>query len=287
MLGVSPAFFFSSYSTEFTVHDYAKGLEVLKRMGFTGYQLEIFDKDRLGEWETGYRTVVHKADELGMQATQFVAHFLLAATADETSLLSDLGFEEMERVVEIVAHFNNCKTITLPLSPFSFPREAIVGSYSWNRLWERLCAKLLQFGNIVEAKGFRLGLEIVPGSLLGGTEGLLRFSQETGNTTIGYNFDTGHAWSSKENIATIPAKLAGRIYGTHLKDNFGNENLALPPGQGTIPWKSVINGLLANGYDGSFDLEIACSDPSTVEASYREGKMNIENILKGTKEASL
>ena len=41
----------------------------------------------------------------------------LAARADETSLFSDLGLEEMERVVEIVAHFNNCKTITLPLSP--------------------------------------------------------------------------------------------------------------------------------------------------------------------------
>lgn len=287
MLGVSPAFFFSSYSTEFTVHDYAKGLEVLKRMGFTGYQLEIFDKHRLGEWETGYQTVADKAEELGMQATQFVAHFLLAATADEASLLSDFGFEEMKRVVEIVSHFNTCKTITLPLSPFSVPREAVLNSNSWTRLWKRLCVKLLRFGNIVEAKGFRLGLELVPGSLLGGTEGLMRFSQETGNTTIGYNFDTGHAWSSKENIATIPAKLAGRIYGTHLKDNFGNENLALPPGQGTIPWESVINGLLANGYEGSFDLEIACNDPATVEDSYSEGKKNIENILKGTKEASL
>jgi sugar phosphate isomerase/epimerase len=150
----------------------------------------------------------------------------------------------------------------------------------YRKLWDRLVVKLLQFDEIVRTAGLRLGLEIVPGSLLGGTEGLMRLIRETGNGTIGYNFDTGHAWSSKECIATIPAKLAGRIYGTHLKDNFGTENLALPPGQGSIPWGSVIGGVLASGYEGSFDLEIVCKDPNEVKRSYAEGNRYMMEITK-------
>lgn len=287
MIGVSPAFVFSSYSTDFTVHDYASALSTLKRMGFTGYQLEIFAKDRLEEWEKGYDIIVQKASDHNLLATQFVAHFLLSATANESSLLSDHGFEEMKRVTAIVSHFEECTTITLPLSPFALPPNAVVTSDTWKRVWAALTSKLLKFDEIVREANLRLGLELVPGSLLGGTEGFMRFIQETGNTSIGYNFDTGHAWSSKEQIATIPAKLANRIYGTHLKDNFGDANLALPPGKGSIPWESVINGLVQNGYDGSFDLEIASQTSSLVEEEYREGKYTIERILTDAKEASV
>jgi len=287
MIGVSPAFIFSSYTTAFTVHDYASSLKTLKRMGFAGYQLEIFAKERLEEWEQGYGFIAQEAKDLNLQATQFVAHFLLSATADETALFSDHGFEEMRRITDIVSHFDGCNTITLPLSPFALPHNAVVTTETWKRLWEGLSHKLLKFDEIVAKAGLRLGLELVPGSLLGGTEGLMRFIRETGNSTIGYNFDTGHAWSSKEPIATIPGKLAGRIYGTHLKDNFGDKNLALPPGRGSIPWESLINGLLQNGYDGSFDLEIASSTSSLVEEEYREGKNKIERILLDAKEASL
>ena len=287
MIGVSPAFIFSSFTTAFTVHDYASALKTLQKMGFTGYQLEIFAKERLEEWEQGYGVIAQQAISLNMQATQFVAHFLLSATANEAPLLSDHGYEEMRRITDIVSHFDGCNTITLPLSPFSLPHNAVVTTETWKRLWEGLSRKLLKFDEIVRSADLRLGLELVPGSLLGGTEGLMRFSHETGNSTIGYNFDTGHAWSSKENIATIPAKLAGRIYGTHLKDNFGDKNLALPPGRGSIPWESVIQGLIQNGYDGSFDLEIASETPSLVEEEYREGKNVIERIVFGAKEASV
>jgi sugar phosphate isomerase/epimerase len=280
MIGVSPAFFFSLYTTDFTVKDYSDGLEVLHELGLTGFQLEIFKKERLDEWERDWPLLLHKSEDLGLGTTQFVAHFLLSATADAEALNSDVGFEEMRRVTEIVSHFPACRTITLPLAPFTLGNETRMDASVYRKLWDRLVVKLLQFDEIVRTAGLRLGLEIVPGSLLGGTEGLMRLIRETGNGTIGYNFDTGHAWSSKECIATIPAKLAGRIYGTHLKDNFGTENLALPPGQGSIPWGSVIGGVLASGYEGSFDLEIVCKDPNEVKRSYAEGNRYMMEITK-------
>jgi sugar phosphate isomerase/epimerase len=280
MIGVSPALFFSLYSNGFTVKDYVRGLDELQRLGFTGYQLEVFTKERLDEWEKDWPLLLNRSNELELTVTQFVAHFLLSATVDADAILSDHGYEEMKRVTGIVSHFPDCKTITLPLSPFKWPKGIGMDTNTYRRLWERFTVKLLHFDDIVQSAGFRLGLEIVPGSLLGGTEGLLRLICETGNSTIGYNFDTGHAWSSKENITTIPAKLAGKIYGTHLKDNFGTENLALPPGRGSIPWDSVIQSLIDTGYTESFDLEIACADPNEVDDAYRTGKMYIEQRLQ-------
>jgi sugar phosphate isomerase/epimerase len=282
MFGVSPAYFFSRYTTEFTVAHYIEGLDLLRQMGLSGYQLEVFKAERIGEWLDGADALSARAGALGMKATQFVAHFLLYATRDEESLLSDKGYEDMKRVTEIVARFPDCKVVTLPLSLFNFPVGTSFTKDAWARLWEGLCRKLLGMAAVVESAGLRLALEIVPGSLLGGTEGLMRFSRETGNTSVGYNFDTGHAWSTKESIATLPAKLAGRIYGTHLKDNFGFENLALPPGEGSIPWNSVIDGLLRNGYSGSFDLEIACAKPEDVEAAYAKGKATIQSALSAS-----
>jgi len=280
MFGVSPAYFFSRYTTDFTVTDYANGLDLLKDLGFRGYQLEVFHPDRLDEWLREADMLKVKSDGMGMQVTQFVAHFLLMATRNEDALMSELGLAEMKKITEIVAVFPECKVITLPLAPFQHSNAEGMSNDTWNRLWDRLKAKLLSLADIVEDSGRLLALEIVPGSLLGGTEGLLRLSRETGNQTIGYNFDTGHAWSSKENIATLPAKLAGRIYGTHLKDNQGNENLALPPGDGTIPWEAVLEGLLLNGYQGSFDLEIASAGPKEVKDAYFRGKSYIEKQLE-------
>lgn len=279
MYGVSPAYFFSRYTTEFSVSDYIAGLDLLKRMGFEGYQLEVFHPDRLDEWLTQAPRLARRGNELGMSATQFVAHFLLMATKDEPSLMSDLGYEQMKGVVEVTHLFPECTTITLPIAPFAPAAGTTIEADQYRRLWDRLMLKLLAMARIVESGGLRLALELVPGSLIGSTEGFLRMMHEAGNTSIGYNFDTGHAWSSKEAIALIPAKLAGRIYGTHLKDNFGTENLALPPGDGSIPWPALLSALQAAGYEGSLDLEIACADKEAVEAAYRKGKEHVQRTI--------
>jgi sugar phosphate isomerase/epimerase len=280
MIGVSPAFFFSTYSTDFSVDDYCDGLHLLKKLDLGGFQLEIFHESRLQEWIEQSANIQHKADELGLTVTQFVAHFLLEATKTPQALLSDYGFDQMKGVTEMLKSFPACRIITLPIPTFEFNTEEHMTVELYERLWKRLCTKILTFSEIVEQKGYKLALEIVPGSLLGGTEGFLRFIRETGNTSVGFNFDTGHVWSSKEPIVTIPAKLQGRIYGTHLKDNFGNENLPLPPGDGNIPWESLIPSLIASGYSGSFDLEIACDNPSSVPKSYRKGKSYIDQFLQ-------
>ena len=82
MIWVSPAFFFSLYSTDFTIDDYIRGLYKLKDLGLEGFQLEVFHPTRLSEWEQQSPRLAAKADALSLIPTQFVAHFLLESTRD-------------------------------------------------------------------------------------------------------------------------------------------------------------------------------------------------------------
>jgi sugar phosphate isomerase/epimerase len=132
--------------------------------------------------------------------------------------------------------------------------------------------------DIAEEGGKRLALEILPGSLIGGLQGLLRLIDVLESPNFGYNFDTGHAWASREAIELIPGMLGGRIFGTHLKDNDQTKNVSLVPGDGTIPWDPLVKNLLSTGYLGNFDLEIRCESGET-ESLYKRGLEYIRSKL--------
>ncbi|MCI7605275.1 MAG: sugar phosphate isomerase/epimerase [Spirochaetales bacterium] len=278
MFGVSPAYVFSVFTTDFTVSDYIQAIHKLKKSGFDGYQGEIYKKEKLSEWTKDAPELKKAANDLGMKETQFVAHFLLYATKTEDMLFSDYGYEEMKRIVEINSILDS-STITLPIGgPFETEGHSY-GPGEYKRIWDRFVEKISTFCEIADDGNMRLAMEIVPGSILQNTDGLLRLISDSGKENLGLNFDTGHAWASKERIELIPSKLSSKVFGTHLKDNFTFENLALAPGKGNIPWKSVINGLKENGYQGSLDLEIVTT-PDLVDSEYSFGKKYLEELLK-------
>jgi sugar phosphate isomerase/epimerase len=123
-----------------------------------------------------------------------------------------------------------------------------------------------------------MALEIMPAAIIGGIDGFLRLCDQLGSDSLGLNFDTGHAWASKENMYLIPAKLGRRILGTHLCDNFGNENLSLRPGAGSIDWLRIMNALQTAGYSSSYDLEIICR-PEEVQREYQQAYAFIRSEL--------
>ncbi|GAB4369956.1 MAG: hypothetical protein Kow009_06510 [Spirochaetales bacterium] len=280
--GVSPAYFFSRFTTDFTVDQIASALPDLKQMGFEGFQLEIYHAERMGEWESKGAMLASRARETGLIPTQFVAHFLLHGFESREALESSFGIEEIKRVVEILHYFPECKVVTVPLPAFQ-----VTPGFSWGRkeyadAYGRLVEKISFQLEIVESAGVRMALEIVPFSLLGGIEGLLRLRSRLGSSSLGYNLDTGHAFSSKEVLPLVPARLSQDgtccIYGTHLKDNWGTENLALSPGKGGVPWKDLLQNLFYAGYRGSLDLEIACR-AEEVDEEYRRGLRFLQDIV--------
>jgi sugar phosphate isomerase/epimerase len=277
MIGVSPAYFVSKFSNRFSPDDVAAGLEDLPALGFFGFQLEVFHRGSLETWaRTGAAEIRRKSSDLGLKAHQFVAHFMLEDFAERQRLVLTAAVEKMKAVLEIVNLFDECRVVTVPLPAFDCPAASNRDDYLF--LFERCAAKVSRLLATVEDAGRRMALEILPGAIVGGIDGFLRLCEHLGSETLGLNFDTGHAWACKENLYLIPAKLGPRILGTHLCDNFGNENLSLRPGAGSIDWPRLIAALKACGYNGPWDIEIACP-PNSVAEEYGAGRRFIEALV--------
>ena len=277
MIGLSPAYFISRFTDEFTPSDVAEGLAEVSEMGYAGFQLEVYHRKNLRLWlEGGSQQVRQRADDLNLKSTQFVAHFMLAAFANPENLMSDLGLAEMPAVLDIISHFEACRIITVPLGVFE--THGNVSPQDIRTYYSRSVEKIGRLLEVVEAAGYRLAIEIMPAAIIGGIDGFMRLCDHLGTASLGLNFDTGHAWAAKENLYLIPAKLGRQILGTHLCDNFGHENLSLPPGAGSIDWPRIMAGLDAADYLGSFDVEIVCR-PEAVRQQYSKGRTFVDNLL--------
>jgi len=280
LTGVSPAYFISRYTDRFTPADVSEGLVEIAELGFRQFQLEVFHAQNLTQWlKGGGQQVRQRSDDLGLRPSQFVAHFMLDAFSNTASVMSDAALTEINSILEIVERFDDCPLVTIPLGAFDAQQIVTRGDY---RAVFNLCVE--KIGGLlerVEGAGRRLALEIMPSAVIGGIDGFMRLCEQLGTVTLGLNFDTGHAWAAKENIYMIPAKLNGQLLGTHLCDNFGNENLSLRPGAGSIDWPAIIDGLRTSGYDGAFDIEIICA-PQAVRQEYGQGRTFIESLLNRT-----
>lgn len=282
MFGVSPAYFFSRFTTDFTVDQVAQALPDLRQQEFSGFQLEIYHCDAVKEWEEKSTYLSQVAEDEGLIPTQFVAHFLLHGFDSTSAVTSSFGIEELKRVIGILQSFPQCQVVTVPMPAFTLDIGRVYERNHYASLYQALVDKVGRMLELVEAAGLRMALELVPSSLVGGVDGFFRLCDELKSDTLGYNFDTGHAFSSKELVTLIPARLTNqegtRIYGTHLKDTWGKENLALRPGSGGIPWEDLLRNLLRSGYRGSLDLEIVCEAPK-VQEEYGKGLRFLQEIL--------
>jgi sugar phosphate isomerase/epimerase len=257
LIGVSPAYVISRFGDRFTAEQMAAGLEDVAAMGFGGFQPEVFHRADLSDWQKrGASLVARQARTLGLQATQFVAHFMLHAFSTPQHLEDTAAMDDIRRVIDIVAHFDACRIITVPLGLF----EAAAGDPAGEAgdHFRRFRDRIGRLAAVVSAAGCRMALEIMPGSVVGGIDGYLRLCHDLGPDAPGLNFDTGHAWAAGEDILRIPERLGKQILGTHLCDNFGHENLSLRPGAGSIDWPQLMRALMATHYDGAWDIEIIC-----------------------------
>lgn len=284
MYGVSPAFFISAYGEAFTIQDVCDGLLRIQQLGFQAYQPEVFLPERLEDWTTGGWKIVHEhGKNLGLVPSQFVAHFLMHTFDQPEQIMSDTGTEELKQVTEMAKGFAGCKTVTIPIGRTN--RSAVRSVSELDHLQRCFINKISKWVDLCEKANLTLAFEVLPMSMIGGTEGLIRMIKEIGSTKLGLNYDTGHAWAMSEEVGMIPFQLKERIFGTHLCDNNHHPNLSLPVGEGSIEWGIVLQNLLESGYEGSLDLEIRC-DEKQVDLAYKAGLTNLKQYLKsipGTK----
>ncbi len=266
MIGVSPAYFLSLFSPNFTPTDIEQSLQRIYETGFQALQLETFTPAQLAHWdEPTCRRLSAALADTGLTVSQFVAHHLMLYFASADGLRSNDLTTEFRRVLQIAEQLHPAGVITVPQPAFELPQNKKWPVYS--ALWSLYLDSLDKLRNLAVEAGFTLAVEILPGSLLGNSEGFLRMTETLGAPYIGLNLDTGHAWACKEKVELIPLKAGKYICGTHLSDNSGNENLSMGPGMGTIPWDNFFHACRMAGYHGPFDVEIRCA-PEEVDEQY-------------------
>jgi len=277
MFGVSPAYFLSLFSPDFTIPDVCAGLANIAGSGFTYIELETFTSDQLSRWtdsDTGALSA--RIAELDLQVSQFVAHHLMRYFTRPSLFHKPLLFSDFERLVHIASQFESCRIVTIPQPEFHADTNLRPDTY--RKIRESFLSSLSRLRDIAAGASLTLALEIMPGSLIGSSDGFLTVSEAIGSPRLAYNFDTGHAWACKEAVELIPLKLGRYIAGTHLSDNFGQENLSLAPGKGSIPWAGVFSSLQAAGYSGPFDIEIRCG-AEAVQSEYSSALQFLNKIF--------
>jgi sugar phosphate isomerase/epimerase len=282
MFGVSPAFVVSMYGTRFTVDQFCDAMNAMKELGYDGYQPEVFHKEELINWKNGGAVKVNRrANDIGLIPTQFVAHFLMESLSSPDKLFSDYGIEELQVVLEIAKEFPACKTIVVPVGPFALNHDEATSMEDgfYIRVKERLSEKVQDYLELISDAKFKFALEVLPNSIVEGTDGFLRLCEELGSPVLGLSLDTGHAWACRELVPLLPLKLQDKIFGLHICDNNSDVNRSLAPGRGTIDWKLFMHNLKLTGYKGSVDIEIVCP-PEEIRTEYAFGKKYLQDIIE-------
>ncbi len=277
MVGVSPAFYISSYGKDFNAWHVLESIDRVADLGFSAMQLEVFRSNAVNEWSPGViRSVRERLDSRGIVPTQFVAHFALEDFTSTAGLRSPEFGTEFERLVDIASNYQDCAVITIPMARFRTTREDSVVLI--RDAQARMKDILRERAALAAKAGKKLALEIMPGALVNGIQGLRLLRESTDPVNVFLNFDTGHAAACKENLAAVIAGLGAVIVGTHLCDNHGYENLKLVPGDGSIDFVELFRLLKDSGYTGSFDLEILCA-PDQTAGEYARAFARVQELM--------
>jgi len=99
---------------------------------------------------------------------------------------------------------------------------------------------------------------------------------------VGTCLDTGHAFITGD-VYKIMYKLSGHLQFIHANDNFGRDDVHLPPGKGTINWNKLLHELNEVDFRGAFILELmgdSKKDPHTVLDEARQSRLFLRGICR-------
>jgi len=123
----------------------------------------------------------------------------------------------------------------------------------------KIVAALAAAALVAEDKGITICLENFIGGYgptdLGTTvDDLDMVLGQVQSPAVGLNLDVGHAHITG-NMDELLARFGRRLYNTHLHDNDRSTDAHLAPGQGTVDWTAVFQGLSRVGYAGPLNIE--------------------------------
>jgi sugar phosphate isomerase/epimerase len=120
----------------------------------------------------------------------------------------------------------------------------------------------------------------LPHLLFGNTSDILWILDGINGAEVGACLDTGHAFLSGD-VHNLIHKLAGHLKMIHAHDNGGTNDDHLPPGEGKIDWRQVLQDLIAIQFRGPLILELVGHvDPAVTMANARCGRSFLRRLAR-------
>jgi D-psicose/D-tagatose/L-ribulose 3-epimerase len=219
-------------------------LETIKRAGFDGIEIPLFEPDRMLD-----REIRRAIEQHGLECT-------VCSVIPATMHVGSKDDSIRKRTVE---HLRACIETTAELGSkvIAGPLYAPVGYFSGGRRtideWKRAVGSYQELGPSLDKFGVTLAIEPLnryETYFLNTAADAVQLCREVGHPKIGILFDTYHANIEEKDVATAIQQA-----GSHLQHFHSCENDRGIPGSGHIDWPGVFHALHQSQYDGWLTIE--------------------------------
>ena len=219
-------------------------LETLKRIGYDGVEVPIFDLDR-EKWKRWAK----RLDQIGLQRT---ANTVIAPEHNPVSddpNIRKAAFEHMQRVVDCCAAVGS----TILCGPHQVALGVFTGRGATDEEWQRSVDHLRRVAEYAGKQGVVLAEEVVNRFELYHLNILdqgIRLVDEVGHPNCKLHLDTFHAHIEEKDPAAAMRRAGDRIAHVHISENDRGV-----PGTGSVRWDATFDALSDIGYDGWLTVE--------------------------------
>jgi D-psicose/D-tagatose/L-ribulose 3-epimerase len=219
-------------------------LEKLKKIGYDGVEVPIFDLD-----QTKWKQWAKRLDDLGLERT---ANTVIAPEHNPISAdpaVREAAYTHMQAVVD------SCATVgsSILCGPHQVALGVFTGKGATDDEWKRSVEHLRRVAEYAAGQGVVLAEEIVNRFELYHLNTLdqgIRLVDEVDHPNCKIHLDTFHAHIEEKDPAAAIRRAGGRIAHVHISENDRGV-----PGTGSVAWDGTFAALRDVGYDGWLTVE--------------------------------
>jgi D-psicose/D-tagatose/L-ribulose 3-epimerase len=218
-------------------------LESLRRMGYDGVELPIFNLD------LNYAAWGKRLDDLGLERTAVTVRGQADNPISPDPAVRARGVELTKRTLDC------CKEagVSLLVGPYHSALGVFTGKGPTADEWKWGVESMRQVAEYAGSIGVTLGIEPLnrfETYLLNTHADAARFAREVGHPACRVMYDTFHSNIEEKNIPAAIRACADVLVHVHI-----SENDRSTPGQGNVRWDQNFDTLREVGYDGWLMIE--------------------------------
>ena len=219
-------------------------LESLKRIGYDGVEVPIFDLDEADWARWGQRL-----DDLGLERT---ANTVIAAEWNPLSpdpRMQEAAYQHLQAVIDCCAAAGS----SLLCGPHQVALGVFTGACLTDEEWARSVTHLRRAAEYAAGAGVTLAEEVVNRFELYHLNTLdqaIRLVDEVGHPNCRIHLDTFHSHIEEKDPAAAIRRAGSRIAHVHISENDRGV-----PGTGSVAWEPTFEALRDIGYDGWLTVE--------------------------------